>query len=81
MQHPSMSSRGKQIAALIAILIVFFLPKRARCGYPGAEDCTRKGALSTTCTMSELEPLGLYVIELVVRRDVGFAYSTDDHCR
>ena len=76
-----MSSRGKQIAGLIAILLVFFLPKRVRCGYPGADDCTRKGALWTTCSMSELEPLGLYVIELVAKRDVGFAYSTDDICR
>ena len=76
-----MSSRGKQIAGLIAILVVFFLPKRVRCGYPGAEDCSRKGALWTTCTMSELEPLGLYGIELVFRRDVGFAYSIDQDCR
>jgi hypothetical protein len=76
-----MSSRGKSIAALIAILVVFFLPKRVRCGYPGAADCTIKGARWTTCTMSELEPLGLYMIELVAKRDVGFAYSTDDKCR
>ena len=76
-----MSSRGKQIAALIAILIVLFLPKRVRCGYPGAPDCSRPGALWMQCTMSELEPLGLYAIELVVRSDVGFAYSTDDGCR
>ncbi|MEJ7597871.1 MAG: hypothetical protein WKG01_08190 [Kofleriaceae bacterium] len=81
MQHPSMSSRGKQIAGLIAVLLVLFLPKRVRCGYPGAEDCTVKGALWTRCTMTELEPLGLYVIELVAKRDVGFAYSVDDGCR
>ena len=78
-QHPSMSSRGKQIAGLIAVLLVLFLPKRVRCGHPGGTDCTVQTSRWTKCTMSELEPLGLYVIELVAKRDVGFAYSTD--CR
>jgi hypothetical protein len=76
-----MSSRGKQIAMVIAVLVVLLLPKRVRCGYPGADDCSRKGPRWTTCTRSELEPLGLYFIELIAKRDVGFAYSTDDTCR
>lgn len=75
-----MTSRGKQIAALVAILVVLLLPKRVPCGYPGGE-CTRPGPLSLQCTKSELEPLLFYGIELVMKRDIGFAYSTRDDCR
>lgn len=79
MNHPGLSSRGKQIAALIALFLMLFLPKRVECGYPGGR-CTREGPFRLQCKAYELEPLGFYLIELLVERDVGFAYSTGEDC-
>jgi hypothetical protein len=72
-----MTASGKRIAALIGIALALLLPIRARCGYPGSwcEHATAR------CTPSELEPLGFYLIELIAKQDVGFAYSSDTDCR
>ena len=35
-----MTSNGRRIAFLIAVMIVFFLPKKVDCGYPGALGCS-----------------------------------------
>jgi hypothetical protein len=75
-----MSTRGTRLAFAFAIAIAFLLPKRVECGYPGAA-CAHAGRWRTTCTDFEIEPLGFYIIELAVHRDVGFAYSTGDECR
>jgi hypothetical protein len=75
-----MSTRGTRIAFAFAIVIALALPKRVECGFPGAT-CGQAGRWRTTCTDYEIEPLGLYVIELVVKRDVGFAYSSGEDCR
>jgi hypothetical protein len=82
MRHPSMSSRATRIAFAIAIVLALLLPKRVTCSYPGAI-CTHAGtgALRTTCTGFEIEPLGFYLIELIAHRDVGFAYEVGDDCR
>jgi hypothetical protein len=71
----AMSSGGKRIAFLIGILVAFALPKQVRCGYPG-NVCGQ-----VTCGYYEVEPWGFYLIEYVVGRNVGFAYSTGDDCR
>ncbi|HEY0989974.1 MAG TPA: hypothetical protein VGD80_23050 [Kofleriaceae bacterium] len=80
MRHPSMSTRGTRVAFAFAIVVAFLLPKRVECGYPGAT-CGHAGRWRMTCTDFEIEPLGFYVIELVVHRDVGFAYTTGEDCR
>jgi hypothetical protein len=75
-----MSTRGTRIAFAFAIIIALALPKRVECGFPGAT-CGHTGRWRTTCTDYEIEPLGVYVIELVVKRDVGFAYSAGEDCQ
>ena len=80
MRHPSMTSRGTRIAFLFGLVVAFMLPKRVECGYPGGT-CGHAGKWRTTCTDYEIEPLEFYAIELVVNRDVGFAYSSGDDCR
>ncbi|HEX2692091.1 MAG TPA: hypothetical protein VHN14_36025 [Kofleriaceae bacterium] len=80
MRHPSMSTRGTRLAFLIAVGIALLLPKRVECGYPGAT-CGHPGIWRTSCTSFEIEPLGLYVIELLAERNVGFAYATGEDCR
>ena len=80
MRHPSMTTRGTRISFAFAVLIVFFLPKRVECGYPGV---TRghAGKWRTTCTDFEIEPLAFYMIEVIAGRDIGFAYSAGEDCR
>ena len=75
-----MSTRGTRIALAIAVVIALLLPKRVDCGYPGAT-CGHAGRWRTTCTDYEIEPMGFYVIELALARDVGFAYSSGEDCR
>jgi hypothetical protein len=75
-----MSTRGTRIAFAFAIIIALALPKRVDCGFPGAT-CGHAGRWRTTCTDYEIEPLGFYVVELVVKRDVGFAYSVGEDCQ
>jgi hypothetical protein len=80
MNHPSMTTRGRQIAFAIAVASALALPRRVECGYPGAT-CGHAGPWRTTCTRYEVEPLAFYAIELVAHRDVGFAYTIGDDCR
>ena len=75
-----MTTRGTRISFVFAVLIVFCLPKRVECRYPGAS-CGHAGKWRATCTDFEIEPLGFYMIELVVGRDIGFAYSAGEDCR
>ena len=79
MRHPSMTTRGTQVAALIGILVVLLLPKRVDCGYPGAT-CSHPGRWRTICTSYEIEPMAFYWIELYAHRNIGFAYTTGDDC-
>ena len=76
-----MTSRGRMIAALCGALIAFALPKRVDCGFPGGS-CQHPGSLrGEVCTPYEIEPWGLYLIEHLAGRDVGFAYSSGEDCR
>lgn len=78
--HPSMTSRGKRVAGVIAVILLFLLPKHVDCGFPGGE-CKHAAFLQRTCTPYELEPLGFYLIEKVAERNVGFAYTRGETCR
>jgi hypothetical protein len=78
--HPSLSTNGKRIAAIIAVVVVLALPKRVECTYPGSLACTHPGRWGHTCSDYEIEPFGFYLIELLVQRDVGFAYETSEDC-
>ena len=77
MNHPRMTSSGRRIAFLIAVMIVFLLPKRVVCGSPDAS-CVAPGE---RCTPYEVEPLGFYLLEHLAKRDVGFAYKSGADCR
>lgn len=78
--HPSMTSRGKKLAGLVALMILFFLPKHVECGYPDGR-CGHIGMFRQLCKPYEVEPLGLFAIEKLAGRDVGFAYSSGETCR
>ena len=75
-----MTSRGKQLTALIAIGLAGFLPKHVECSFPGGQ-CARDGPHRQICRDHELEPIAFYLLERLVERDVGFAYSTGETCR
>jgi hypothetical protein len=78
-----MTTRGTRLAMLFGLVLAFLLPKHVECGYPDAS-CGRVqqyGRYRELCQSYEVEPWGFYMIELVVHRDVGFAYSSDEDCR
>jgi hypothetical protein len=75
-----MTSRGKRIASLIALIVLFLLPKRVECGYPDAE-CGHDAILHQYCQYYEVEPLGFWLIEKVAHQNVGFAYSSGETCK
>jgi hypothetical protein len=75
-----MSSRGKQLSVLIAIVLAGFLPKHVECGYPGGE-CRRDASFRRVCHAYEVEPVAFYLLERLLERDVGFAYSAGEDCR
>jgi hypothetical protein len=77
---PGMTSRAKQITALLAILLVLFLPKQVDCGYPGGE-CARPASGRRMCRAYDVEPIGLFLLEWVAGRDLGFAYSRGETCQ
>jgi hypothetical protein len=76
---PGLTSRGKMITGLIALIIVFLLPKHVECGYPGAE-CGRHGMFRQICKSYDLEPLGFFLLERLLHQDVGFAYKSGEDC-
>ncbi len=80
LSHPSMTSRGKRIALLVALIILFFLPKHVECGYPDAE-CGHSGILHQFCKSYEVEPIGFWLVEKVAHQNVGFAYSRGETCK
>ena len=74
-----MTSRGKRIAALVAVLAVMALPKKVPCEVPG-RDCSVHDDRGRTCEMTDLEPFGVYLIEYLAGRDVSVAYRTWLEC-
>ncbi len=74
-----MTSNGKRIAFLIAILIAFMMPKKVPCGVNGSTDC---GTIidGRRCTPYEVAPWGFYLIEYFAKTNVGFAYSRGVDC-
>ena len=79
--HPSMTSRGKRIAGVIAVMLLFLLPKQVECGFADGKCIGHAAFLGRICTPYELEPFGFYLIEKVVERNVGFAYTRGETCR
>ncbi len=81
MFHRGMTSNGKRWAALFGLLLALALPKHVECGYPGGECHVWGPGKKTVCQRYEREPLGFYLIELVAKRNIGFAYSAGQDCR
>lgn len=68
-----MTSSGRRIAFFVGLAIAFMLPKKVPCGRPDTLCAIR-------CTPYEVEPIGFYLIEYLVDRNVGFVYSRGTDC-
>lgn len=73
-----MTTRGVRIAFAVAVLVVLLLPKRSPCRYPG-QDCSVVRA-GRVCTTTEVEPFGSFLLERLLHRDLGIAYSESSDC-
>ena len=65
-----MTSSGRRWAFLIGIVVAFSLPKRVATPDP-----------QSRCEAYVTEPWGLYLVESVLHRDLGIAYTTGTDCR
>lgn len=74
-----MTASGRRLAFFFAILLAFALPKRVECMFPGNECAHMVGR--EQCTPYEIEPWVFSLLERVLHRDVGFAYSSGEDCR
>ncbi|HPH67556.1 MAG TPA: hypothetical protein PLF40_17490 [Kofleriaceae bacterium] len=74
-----MTFHGRRIAFFIALAVAFALPKDQPCSYPG-EACEQVPRGRELCTPHETEPLGVYMLETVFRRDLWLRYSTSFEC-
>ena len=74
-----MTSSGRRLAFLFAVLLAFALPKRVECGFPGGDCAEFVGR--EQCTGYEIEPWVFYGLEHVFSRNIGFAYSSGKDCR
>ena len=73
-----MTTRGTQIAVAIAVTLVLLVPKSMPCSHPD-EDCSELRD-HKLCRAGDTEPLGIYFLEKLLRRDLGIAYSTKTVC-
>jgi hypothetical protein len=71
-----MTTRGKRIALVLGILGALALPKKVPCEVPGRDCAVHDKDAGRTCMRTDLEPLGVYVIELATGGDVPIAYRT-----
>jgi hypothetical protein len=74
-----MTTRGRVLAGVIGIAVAFLMPKRLPCHFPG-QACERLDAGGRLCKAEEVEPLGVWALEWLVRRDVGLAYRRSETC-
>ena len=76
-----MTSRGRRIAFFLGVTGALSLPTRVPCEVPGRACSEVRDELGHYCTPADLEPLGVYLLELVVRRDIAIAYRSGPDCR
>ena len=74
-----MTPRGKQIAAFFGIALAMSLPKKVPCETPGRV-CSVIGRDGRPCRPTDMEPFGVYLLELATGRDLPVAYSTEVDC-
>ncbi len=70
-----MTTYAKRTAALVAILAVCALPKKVPCERPRPQ-CDLVEVDGRGCTPTDLEPYGIYLLELALRDDLPVAYRT-----
>lgn len=67
------------VALLVALAIgVFALPVKQRCGAPGYTCATALDAQGYVHYYFELEPLGVYLAEIITGKDIHFGYESGD---
>jgi len=71
---PRMTSNGRRIAFVVALVVAAALPKRVDRGHHAG---SWKG---TTCTSYELVPLAIYGVESALSTRTGVAYTSGDDC-
>jgi hypothetical protein len=67
------------VALLVALVIgVLALPVKQRCGAPGYTCATALDTKGYVHYFYELEPLGVYLAEIITGTDIHFCYKSGD---
>jgi len=75
-----MTTSGRRSAFTFGVLLALSLPKQVPCEIPGAT-CEIRDGERRSCTPTDVEPFGVFLVEWLVRRDLPIAYSTRLDCR
>jgi len=74
-----MTTSGRRNAALFGIALALSLPKQVPCEVPG-RTCEVLDEDGRSCRRVDVEPLGVYMTEWVLGRDLPVAYSQRLDC-
>lgn len=64
--------------AVVLVIGVLAIPIKARCGAPGYSCATTLDAQGNVHYYYEVEPLGVYVAEIVIGSNISFYYKSGD---
>ncbi|KLO26794.1 hypothetical protein [Mycobacterium haemophilum] len=84
MVHPSPARyalNGVPLAvgmAVVLVITVLAIPLKVRCGAPGYTCATTLDAHGNVHYYYEVEPLGVYVAEIVMGSNISFYYKSGD---
>lgn len=64
--------------AVLLVLVVLVTPVKQRCGAPGYSCATALDSQGNVHFYFEVEPLGVYLTEIITRTDIHFCYKSGD---
>jgi hypothetical protein len=84
MMHPAQTSNASKrvpLAVGIAVVLVIAalaIPIKARCGAPGYSCATAVDAQGNVHYYYEVEPLGVYLVEIITGSNIRFFYQSGE---
>lgn len=84
MTHPVLTRRASNLLpltigiAVLLVLVVLAIPVKQRCGAPGFSCAATLDAQGNAHYYYEVEPLGVYLSEIITGTEIGFCYKSGE---